>query len=119
MRAATKSNARRIISAAARVESQPYAFGPGRRLPRLATGSVFYWCVPSGAVAGGTLPPSGAPGAILAGQTIYSETNGVYAALAGTHGVRCNYPAGAASGLLLKVEPNPDGVFRAVAQSCT
>lgn len=113
------SNARRIVSATARVEAQAYDFATSVRKPRLTSATGILWCVPSGTIAGGTLPPSGAPGGPLTGQTIYAEAGGVYTALSGTFDVYCNYPAGVASGKLLAVIPNADGSYRALAQSCS
>jgi hypothetical protein len=115
---ADKRAIRRVKSSVTRVEAQPYDFAPTRRLPRLGGAASVLWCVPSASIAGGTLPPSGAPGGPLSGQTIYRVVNGKYVALATTFDLYNPRTAATTAGKLTAVTPNGDGSFSVVDWDC-
>jgi hypothetical protein len=84
------------------------------------SGNFLACCPTAGIAASGGCAGTGAPGGPLTGQTIYQVNGGAWASLT-TNGTVYNgmeASGGIVAGKTLVVQPNPDGTYTGVTQSC-
>lgn len=117
-----KSAVRRITQATARVEAQPYRFGPQRRQPRLGGGGaiIAYVAYPTASIASATGTPPSVVMSSITGQTVYKILDGNLSVVSTTATITNVMTVASAASKATIVLPTGDGQgsYLAISQSC-